>query len=202
MRFLSVNPVFLTVAASTATAQNLSIAAWADASSGIAYKLAIPDVSSAPFPLLMSIVAPVDVTWAAFATGACMLRSPLVVAWPSGTNVIVTARWATQYHPPLPYANTTLITYSTSSVNATHWTASFLCAKGCSNWYGGSIDPKNSNATFGYAASNRPVAVPASTNSSIPYHNIAKGHFDIDLTRAKNAIATFQAASKGVGPIW
>ncbi len=79
-------------------AQNSSagLLSWTDAGgSGVTIKLAIPDKTAAPFGILMSIVAPVKVTWVGFATGACMLRSPLIVAWPNGTSVAVTTRWAT-----------------------------------------------------------------------------------------------------------
>jgi len=79
--------------------------------------------------------------------------------------------------------------YKTSSVNTTHWTANFLCAAGCSNWYGGEIDPNFNNATFGFGIS----SLPASGNS-IRFHNVAKGHFDIDLTKAKRA--DFDAMTK------
>jgi hypothetical protein len=57
--------------------------------------LALPNVSAAPFPLLVTFSAPLAVGWAGFATGGCMLRSPLIVAWPNGTSVVSTTRWAT-----------------------------------------------------------------------------------------------------------
>ncbi len=65
--------------------------------------------------------------------------------------------------------------------------ANFLCAEGCSAWYGGSIDPNNNNATFGWGASSRPIESPSNPNTSIHFHDIAMGHFDIDLTKAKRA---------------
>ena len=86
----------LTLATSLAlaTAQNMS--SFTDPTANLTFKLAIPaDKNSAPFPLLMSIAAPVGVSWAGFATGGCMLRSPLIVAWVNGTGVVVTTRWAT-----------------------------------------------------------------------------------------------------------
>ncbi len=94
----------------------------------------------------------------------------------------------------MPYTKTTIAGYKSSSVNTTHWTATFLCSDGCSDWYGGAIDPNHNNATFGYGVSSRPVAQPANINSSISYHNVAKGHFDIDLTKAKRA--EFDALTK------
>ncbi len=102
-----------------------------------------------------------------------------------------------QYHPPAPYANTTLAVFQTSSANATHWTANFVCSDGCSSWFGGSIDPNNNNATFGWGASSRPIESPSSPTSPIHFHDVAMGHFDMDLTKAKrtNFDALVKAAS-------
>lgn len=93
MRFESV--LTLCMAATAIQAQTPTLSSWSDTSIDVAFKLAIPEKTAAPFPIMMSITAPANVTWAAFATGACMLRSPLIVAWPNGTGVVVTARWAT-----------------------------------------------------------------------------------------------------------
>ncbi len=76
-------------------AQTSGLSTFSDAGSGVSIKLAIPDKTAAPFGMLMSIAAPVNVTWVGFATGACMLRSPLIVAWPNRSSVAVTTRWAT-----------------------------------------------------------------------------------------------------------
>jgi len=94
MRFSQLASTALVLVGSAVQAQNSTLSSWTDAVSGVTFKLAIPDKSAAPFPILMSFVAPINITWAAFATGACMLRSPLIVAWPSGAGVVVTARWA------------------------------------------------------------------------------------------------------------
>lgn len=56
--------------------------------------LALPNVSTPPFPMLLTFSAPLSVGWAGFATGGCMLRSPLVVAWRNGSDVVATTRWA------------------------------------------------------------------------------------------------------------
>ena len=94
MRLLAVTSTALAFVGSTVNAQNSTLSSWTDSVSGVTFKLAIWDTSAAPFPILMSFVAPINITWAAFAAGACMLRSPLIVAWPNGTNVVVTSRWA------------------------------------------------------------------------------------------------------------
>lgn len=94
------------------------------------------------------------------------------------------------FHPPAPYLNTTISTLH-STVNSTHWTASILCSKGCSDWYGGSIDPNYNNATFGYGASSHAPSAPGDVKSAIKFHDLAIGHFDMDLTKAKNGAAAW-----------
>lgn len=106
------------------------------------------------------------------------------------------ASYQRAFHAPTPYLNTTISTLR-STVNATHWTAAVLCSAGCSDWYGGSIDPNYNNATFGYGASGGAVATPSSVNSSIHFHDLAIGHFDMDLTKAKNGKATWDELVKG-----
>jgi hypothetical protein len=72
-----------------------TMASWTNEELDITYRLAIPDVQKAPFPMKMSIIAPKKVTWAGFATGGCMLRSPLLVAYTSGDKIMVSSYWAT-----------------------------------------------------------------------------------------------------------
>lgn len=72
----------------------LNTVSFSDAGVGLEISLAIPDAKSAPFPMYMTMTAPTSVGWGGFATGGCMLRSPLILAWPNGDNVMVTTRWA------------------------------------------------------------------------------------------------------------
>ncbi|KAK4442583.1 hypothetical protein QBC34DRAFT_312817 [Podospora aff. communis PSN243] len=183
--------------ATQALAQDLTMSTFTDASANLTIKLAIPEVTAAPFPLLMSIAAPVGISWAGFATGGCMLRSPLVVAWVNGSGVVVTTRWATQFHAPTPYLNTTISLLPSSRVNSTHWKADFICSSGCSDWYGGAIDANHNNATFGYAASSRPVAQPGNVTGPIGFHNVVIGHFDVDMGRVKRGAAAWDSLVKG-----
>ncbi|KAK5659576.1 hypothetical protein OQA88_778 [Cercophora sp. LCS_1] len=180
-------------------AQNTTMASYTDASANLTFKLAIPDTTAAPFPLLMSIIAPIGISWAGFATGGCMLRSPLIVAWVNGTGVVVTTRWATQFHPPTPYLNTTIAVLPTSTVNSTHWKADFICSAGCSDWWGGSIDANHNNATYGYAASSRPVSQPANITGPISFHNLVIDHFDMDMAKTKRGKADWDALTKAPG---
>ena len=67
---------------------------WPEPTSNVTYKIAIPEASAAPFDVVLSIVAPKSAGWVGFAAGGCMLRSPLLVAWPNGDGVVVSSRWA------------------------------------------------------------------------------------------------------------
>lgn len=78
----------------TTTVYGQKTVAWTEATSGVVYNLAIPEVAAAPFDMYLSIAAPINVTWAVVAFGGCMLRSPLVVAWKNNTNVVAAPRWA------------------------------------------------------------------------------------------------------------
>src|SRR3569833_220073 len=91
----------LTLATGIAHGQSTGLSSWTEPTSGVVYKLAIPDKSSAPFPILMTIVAPANITYAAWAAGGCMLRSPLLVAMPGakGAGVEVRPMWATWVFP-------------------------------------------------------------------------------------------------------
>ncbi|KAH6628767.1 hypothetical protein F5144DRAFT_655390 [Chaetomium tenue] len=66
--------------------------------SGISYRIAIPEVSAAPFDVLLQIVAPVDKAgWAGVAWGGTMNGNPLTVGWPNGDGAVVSSRWSTQW---------------------------------------------------------------------------------------------------------
>lgn len=67
---------------------------WNEPTSGVTYGLAVPEAASAPFDVLLSIVAPAKAGWVGWAAGGCMLRSPILVAWPNGNTTVVSSRWA------------------------------------------------------------------------------------------------------------
>lgn len=67
-----------------------------EASSEVIYRIAIPDVSAAPFDVLLKIVAPIaKAGWAAIAWGGRMNNNPLTVGWPSGDSAVVSSRLST-----------------------------------------------------------------------------------------------------------
>ena len=97
----------------------------------------------------------------------------------------------------MAYNGSVVTVQKTSSVNATHWTANLLCT-GCSAWVGGSVKSTGS-ATFGFGVSNHSLGTPASLNTSIPFHNVGKGHFEINITSARNSPSDFAALTCKTG---
>ncbi|KAL1857652.1 hypothetical protein VTK73DRAFT_7981 [Phialemonium thermophilum] len=195
-------PSFSAVATVLATSLWAASGAWAqvayeEPTSGVTYKVAIPEVDAAPFDMIVSIEAPASAGWAGFAAGGCMLRSPILVAWPNGNSTVVSPRWATAYHPPALYNGTTAKVLSSSTSNSTHWTASVLCT-GCSKWDGGALDPKG-NATFGWGVSSHAVDSPSNPASSIRFHDVGKSHFEVDLSQARLSKDNFDALLKTLG---
>jgi hypothetical protein len=95
------------------------------------------------------------------------------------------------YHPPAAYNGTTTTVLKTSTVNATHWKADIVCT-GCSAWFGGAASiPALGSTVFGYGVSNHSLGNPALLSTSIPYHNVAKGHWELNITAARNSASDF-----------
>ena len=63
----------------------------------VVYRLAIPDTATAtaPFDVLLSIVAPTTVGWAGIAWGGQMAYNPLSIGWPNAATTVVSSRRAT-----------------------------------------------------------------------------------------------------------
>jgi hypothetical protein len=61
---------------------------------GVTFRIAVPDVPSAPFDIFVQVIAPVSVTWAGLAWGGAMTNNPLLVAWPYGGSAVASSRWA------------------------------------------------------------------------------------------------------------
>jgi len=63
--------------------------------SGVVYRVAIPDVIRAPFDTLIQVVAPKAVGWAGLAWGGSMAQNPLTLVWMNGNQGVASSRWAT-----------------------------------------------------------------------------------------------------------
>ncbi|KAK8095089.1 hypothetical protein PG997_001774 [Apiospora hydei] len=60
----------------------------------VAYRVAVPDVATAPFDILLQIAAPKSVGWAGVAWGGQMTLNPLTVGWANNDKTVVSSRWA------------------------------------------------------------------------------------------------------------
>ncbi|OIW30826.1 CBD9-like protein, partial [Coniochaeta ligniaria NRRL 30616] len=159
--------------------------------SDIVYRIAIPDVPSAPFDILLQIVAPISTTgWAGLAWGGSMTKNPLTIGWATGSSALASSRWATGHTLPQPYIGATYTVLPTSTTNATHWQLDVLCS-GCSQWSGLSLNPNGPN-TFAWAKGSRAVTAPSSNISNFAYHD-DKGVFSHDLSLGKIPKGVFDA---------
>ncbi|KAI1842542.1 hypothetical protein JX266_011296 [Neoarthrinium moseri] len=153
---------------------------------GVTFRAAIPNVSAAPFDIILQIVAPKATGWAGIAWGGAMANNPLTLGWANGNSTVVSSRWATGHVLPGAYAGATYTTLSGSSVNATHWTLTTLCT-GCSQWTASGtakkLDP-SAAATVAYGLATTPPTEPSNNASRIAVHT-AKGKFTLDLAAAK-----------------
>ncbi|KAK3901069.1 cellobiose dehydrogenase [Staphylotrichum tortipilum] len=164
--------------------------------SGITYRIAIPEVSAAPFDILLQIVAPVDKAgWAAIAWGGKMNLNPLTVGWPNGNAAVVSSRWSTSRSVPGAYAGATYSVLPTTTTNATHWQLDVLCT-GCSQWEGGSLNPSGVN-TLGWAKNSKAVSSASSNTSSFGIHD-GRGSFTHDFSAARIPKGIFDAIAYGL----
>lgn len=67
---------------------------------GITVGIALPTNVTDPYDAIVSITAPVSVTWTGFAWGGTMVFNPLTAAWANGKTSVVSSRFAL-YEPPL-----------------------------------------------------------------------------------------------------
>lgn len=154
----------------------------------ISYRIAIPDTATAaPFDVLFSIVAPINVGWAGFAWGGQMVNNPLTLAWANGANTLVSSRWAASKSSPTPYTGASYTVLPGSKTNTTHWQLDVLC-KGCSSWTAGGqtvrLNPAATNQKLAAAYSASKPTTPASNTSAIMRHT-GTTSFNFDLAAAK-----------------
>ncbi|KAK3337567.1 hypothetical protein B0T19DRAFT_397174 [Cercophora scortea] len=163
------------------------------ATHNIVYRIAIPEVTAAPFDILLQIVAPKAVGWAGLAWGGKMSNNPLTIAWPNGNSALVSSRFTTA---PGAYTGATYTILPSTTSNATHWQLDVL-AVGASQWAGGSLDPNGPNA-LAWAKSSKAVTTASSNTSAISAHD-AKAVFAHDFSQAKIPKGVFDALAYDLG---
>ncbi|KAK3695648.1 hypothetical protein B0T22DRAFT_508949 [Podospora appendiculata] len=166
------------------------------ATHNIIYRIAIPEVTAAPFDILLQIVAPKAVGWAGLAWGGKMSNNPLTIAWPNGDSALVSSRFTTGHSAPGAYTGATYTILPSTTSNATHWQLNVL-AVGASQWAGGSLDPNGQNA-LAWAKSSKAVTTASSNVSAISAHD-AKAIFAHDFSQAKIPKGVFDALAYDLG---
>lgn len=159
----------------------------------IAFRIAIPTGvnSSSAFPVVIQVVAPLDVGWAGLAWGGSMTYNPLTVQWQNGNNVQVSSRYATAHSPPPSYAAATYELFKTGTgtkVNGTHWQYTAKCT-GCTAFTGANnarvfLNPNGGNRVAWAFSSAKPSS-PSSNTSSIPVHD-AQNTWNWDFAAGAN----------------
>ncbi|PQE20329.1 GMC oxidoreductase protein [Rutstroemia sp. NJR-2017a BBW] len=118
-----------------------------------------------------------------------MTGSMLVVAWPSGTDVISSLRETSGYTSPGAYANTTstlLPIAKGTFVNSTHMSYTFLCQSCLGNTY--SLSAGASTIVLGWALGNGTVTNPSSASgATFTYHGAGYGDVGIQVANTTNA---------------
>jgi hypothetical protein len=52
--------------------------------------------------------------------------------------------------------------------------------------------PAMGSAVFGFGVSNHSLGNPAMLTTSIPFHNVNKGHWELNITTARNSASDFK----------
>ncbi|KAK0717278.1 hypothetical protein B0T26DRAFT_625869, partial [Lasiosphaeria miniovina] len=156
----------------------------------ITYRIAIPEVTAAPFDILLQIQAPASVGWAGLAWGGKMSSNPLTLGWANGKTAVVSSRWTGGHSLPGAYTGATYTVLPTTTANSTWWQLDVLC-KGCSQWAGGSLNPNGVNG-LAWAKASRAVTTAASNTSAFSIHD-GKAVFSHDFSQAKIPQGVFDA---------
>lgn len=61
---------------------------------GVTFGIALPQNVTDPYDAVISITAPVSVTWAGFSWGGTMVFNPLTAAWANGKTAVASSRFA------------------------------------------------------------------------------------------------------------
>ncbi|TGO50415.1 hypothetical protein BCON_0184g00200 [Botryotinia convoluta] len=130
-----------------------------------------------------------------------MVGSMLIVAWPSGTDVIASLRETSGYTSPGAYANATaqlLPIANGTFVNSTHMSYTFLCQACIGNTY--TLAAGATQVVVGWAFGNGTVTNAASaTDATFSYHGTGYGDFGIQTASAANDnYATWAAMASAV----
>ncbi|KAI1268195.1 iron reductase domain protein [Xylariaceae sp. FL1019] len=157
---------------------------------GIDYRLALPANASAtaPYDVILQIVAPITIGWAGWAWGGAMTYNPLTVIWANGNEVTHSSRQALGYYTPAMYEDAKYTVLKGTGVNATHFKFTALCS-GCASWtdFNGDVSTLDGagQANFAFAYSSTPPDDLASAESNFGIHD-SVGHWTHDMAGARS----------------
>ncbi|KAI9648095.1 hypothetical protein NHQ30_002724 [Ciborinia camelliae] len=174
-------------------------ASYVDANTGITFE-GVTDTTGFKFGMVMEANATSDFIgqivfpstdgsgYAGVSLTGDMVGSMLIVAWPSGTDVISSLRETSGYTSPGAYANTTaqlLPIANGTFVNSSHLSYTFLCQSCIGNTY--TFASGASQVILGWALGNGTVTNAASsTDATFTYHGSGYGDFGIETANAVN----------------
>ncbi|KAE8442321.1 hypothetical protein EG329_003454 [Mollisiaceae sp. DMI_Dod_QoI] len=155
---------------------------------GITFGVALPMNVSDPYDAIISITAPVSVTWAGFSWGGTMVFNPLTVAWPNGKSGIASARFAFGLGLPQGYDGAEHTLLKGTTTNSTHWTVVARC-RGCTSWQGNDGNEAVLNGTgttpLAWAQGDTAVQDPSNNASAFNVHK-AYGKWTHDFNAARS----------------
>jgi len=163
--------------------------------SAVTFRVAVPSpvAANTPYDAVIQVVAPIDVGWTGLAWGGQMEYNPLAVSWSSGSNTIVSSRYATEHAAPPAYNGATYSVFKTGThVNRTHFQYTAKCS-GCTSFTGSSgsrviLNPTGTNR-FAFAYASSKPSSPYSNTSSLPVHDVYS-YWSHDFSAGANAAFT------------
>ncbi|KAH8648421.1 cellobiose dehydrogenase [Xylariales sp. PMI_506] len=159
--------------------------------------IALPDDPTTD--LIVQIIGPANNSagWGGFDFGTEMADRLLIIAWPNGDDVVVSAREATTYAtPPVYSGNVTLYPIASGTyVNSTHYSATVLCS-GCITGDDTTFSASDTEGTFGYAYSTTAVTDASDSSTALSYHSAGFGAWGMPLAYAMSSdYATWAATA-------
>ncbi|KAF2476612.1 CBD9-like protein [Lindgomyces ingoldianus] len=157
----------------------------------ITYRIAVPTsaTNSAPYDVVLQVVAPKVVGWAGLAWGGSMVKNPLTVTWANGNTPVISSRWAAGHTMPTSYSDAIYTIFKTGTKsNSTHWQFTARCT-GCTAFQGANgyqvLNPKSSNRlAFAYSATK--PSNPGSPDSGFVVHDV-HNYWSHDFSSGANA---------------
>ncbi|KAM3086070.1 hypothetical protein ACMFMG_000206 [Clarireedia jacksonii] len=157
--------------------------------SGFKYGMVLPETVEGDFIGQIVIPSTGGSGYGGVSLTGQMTGSMLIVAWPSGTDVISSLRETSGYTSPGAYANTTstlLPIANGTFVNSTHMSYTFLCQSCLGNTYSLSAGAKT--IVLGWALGNGTVTNPTSaSDATFTYHGAGYGDVGIQVANVTNA---------------